>query len=661
MVSMSENLGHECDSECSHDEREWFYAIFASIGYGVISADLEGKVTFVNRVAETLTGWPHEEACGKSVEIVFRPCNEQIRESSDRPAAKVAREGGIVGLADHSVLIARDGTELPIEGIASAIQKNGKIARVDLVFRKSPDRSLTDEAERKNKELLQLIHKIGKIGHWEWNSLTDENKWSPEIEALYGLPPGGFEGGYQGWTKLLHPDDLGKAEADVRRALESGEYFTEFRVVWPDGSVHWLETRANVFKDGHDKPVRIMGVNMDVTERKRNEEELRQTQKELQQGLDQLADADRRKDEFLATLAHELRNPLAPIRHGLDLMQMARGDPSTVEMARQMIDRQFSQLVRLVDDLMDVSRISRGKIELRKEQVQLAGVIDGAVETSRPLIEQMGHQLTVTLPRSLVVIDADFTRLSQVFVNLLNNAAKYTPRCGHISLTAERQGSDLVVSVKDTGLGIAAAQLPCLFTMFSQLDHPSELSQGGLGVGLTLVKRLVEMHGGRIEARSEGIGKGSEFIVRLPIVVEAFTSQALDSAQEQSTEKSLLRILIVDDNEDGANSLSLMLKMGGNDTRAAYDGEQAVAAADEFRPNVILLDIGLPRLTGYEACRRIREQPWGKEMVIIAQTGWGQEDDRRRTHEAGFDYHMVKPLDRRALAKLLAGLRAAKT
>jgi len=370
-----------------------------------------------------------------------------------------------------------------------------------------------------------------------------------------------------------------------------------------------------------------------------------------------LSEVDRRKDEFLATLAHELRNPLAPIRNGLQLMKLAGGQAATVERARSMMERQLTQMVRLVDDLMDVSRISRGKLELRKERVPLAAVLNSAVETSRPLIEQMGHELTVTLPKQPLMVDADMTRLAQVFLNLLNNAAKYGDRGGHIQLNVERQGSDVVVTVKDTGIGIAADQLPRVFEMFTQVDRSLEKSHGGLGIGLTLAKRLVEMHGGTVEARSEGPGKGSEFIVRLPVVVEASRPQESGHEEEQLA-RSSLRILIVDDNRDGADSLAMMLRIMGNDTRTAYDGQEGADMAGEYRPDVLLLDIGLPRLNGYEACRRIREQSWGKGIVLIAVTGWGQDDDRRRSHEAGFDHHMVKPVDPQALMKMLAGLQS---
>ncbi len=367
--------------------------------------------------------------------------------------------------------------------------------------------------------------------------------------------------------------------------------------------------------------------------------------------------ADRRKDEFLATLAHELRNPLAPIRTGLQLLRLSGGDVVTGDKARTMMERQLGQMVRLVDDLMDVSRINQGKLELRKERIDLAAVLTSAVETSRPLVEQMGHHLEVVLPTQPIMVEADLTRLAQVFSNLLTNAAKYTERGGRLTLTAERRGGDVIVAVKDTGIGIAADQLPRIFEMFSQVKTALERSQGGLGIGLALVKRLVEMHGGRIEARSGGLGNGSEFVVTLPVVVEESRPQP-EAGDDGSDPKTSLRILVVDDNRDGADSLADMLGFMGGDTRTAYDGEEAVAAAVEFRPDVILLDIGLPKLNGYEACRRIRAQANGRKVVLIAQTGWGQIEDRQRTQEAGFDHHLVKPVGPAALMKLLAALSA---
>ena len=304
---------------------------------------------------------------------------------------------------------------------------------------------------------------------------------------------------------------------------------------------------------------------------------------------------------------------------------------------------------------MDVSRISSGKLQLRKERVPLTAVVNSAVEASRPLIEQMGHELTVTLPQQPLMVDADLTRLAQVFLNLLNNAAKYSHRGGHIRLSAESQGADVVVKVTDNGIGISSDQLPRIFEMFTQVDRSLAMSQGGLGIGLTLVKRLVELHGGRVEANSEGPGNGSEFVVRLPVVGDTSKPQESGGAADASG-GSTLRILVVDDNRDGADSLSEMLTRMGNETRTAYDGEEGVNVAGEFRPDVIVLDIGLPKLNGYEACRRIREQSGGKNVVMIAASGWGQPEDRRRAFAAGFDHHLVKPVDPQDLMKLLAGV-----
>jgi PAS domain S-box-containing protein len=514
------------------EQKERLRTTLASIGDAVITTDTEGRITNMNAVAESLTGWRNNEAAGMPLTQVFQIVNESTRRAVENPAIRALKEGMIVGLANHTILIAKDGTERPIDDSAAPIRcKQGEIVGGVLVFR-------------------------------------------------------------------------------------------------------------------------------DITERRRAEIDQLKAQEELRKLAAKLSDADRRKDEFLATLAHELRNPLAPIRNGLQIMRMSN-DGDAVEQARTMMERQLEQMIRLVDDLLDVSRISRGQLELRQEHLQLAAVLKSAVETSRPLIEEMGHELVVALPPQPIILHADLTRLAQVFLNLLNNAAKYTERGGHISLTAERQGSDVVVSVKDDGIGIASDQLSHVFEMFTQAERALERAQGGLGIGLTLVKRLVEMHGGRIEARSEGPGKGSEFVVRLPVVVEASMGQNGDE-KEAPPLKSSLRILVVDDNRDGADSLAMMLKIMGNETRTAYDGEEAFMAAVAFRPDVMLLDIGLPKLNGYEVCRRIREHSGGKEIVIIAQTGWGQDEDRQRTHDAGFDYHMVKPVDPRSLMKRLAELQAAK-
>jgi PAS domain S-box-containing protein len=368
-----------------------------------------------------------------------------------------------------------------------------------------------------------------------------------------------------------------------------------------------------------------------------------------------LKEEDRRKTEFLALLAHELRNPMAPLRNGLQVLRLASNNGPAAQEAQGMMERQLHHLVRLVDDLLDVSRISRGKIQLRKERLNVAEVIRSAVETCEPLIKKQEDELTVTLPEQPVYVDADSTRLTQAVCNLVSNAAKYSDRDSRIWLTVAREGEQAVIRVKDTGIGIPANMLPKVFDLFTQVDRSLEKAQGGLGVGLTIVKRLVELHGGTIEAHSEGYGKGSEFVVRLPAVAPAVQeSHEPDIAPPRRTVRH--RILVVDDNVDSASSLALLLQFMGNEVRTAYNGVDGVEMAKAFRPDVILLDIGMPKLNGYDACRRIRELPWGRKPAIVALTGWGQEEDIQRSQEAGFDHHLVKPIEPAALEKLLAEL-----
>jgi CheY-like chemotaxis protein len=381
---------------------------------------------------------------------------------------------------------------------------------------------------------------------------------------------------------------------------------------------------------------------VDVTDQHQAEEELRAS--------------DRRKDEFIALLAHELRNPLAPIRNGLQVMRMAR-DATVTAQARDMMDRQLSHMVRLIDDLLDISRINRNKMELRRVRVALSEVMASAVETAQPMIDEAGHELTVSLPQQPIYLDADLTRLAQVVSNLLTNSAKYTLHGGRIWLSAERQGPEVIVSVRDTGIGIPAASLETIFDMFSQVDRSIERSTGGLGIGLALVRGLVEMHGGSVKAFSEGEGKGSTFMVTLPILQEPPPNFKPTESGTATTEAKR-RVLIVDDNRDAANSLAMLLELMQNEVRTAQDGIEAVEQAEAFRPDLILMDVGMPRLNGLEATRQIRAQPWGKNRTIIALTGWGQEGDKESSRAAGCDGHLVKPVNFTDLQKLLRELPA---
>lgn len=664
-----------------------------------------------------------------------------------------------------------------------------------------------------SEERLRLALDAGQMGVWDWNVRTGELQWSESLEPLHGLDPGTFGGTFDHFQQLIHREDREAVNTAIRQALEiSGEFYVEFRNLRKNAGIHWIAGSGKVYPGDDGKPLRMIGIGLDVTQRKRAEQTARfladasaalavlvdfdstlqkvsslavpsfadwstvdlaeadgsvrrvsvshvdpakvqlaheihrrfppdpaapqgvwnilRTGKseiiseitdellvrsskddemlgiirelglrsyigvpltvrgktlgvitfinaesdhrydltdlavaedlasraaiaiENSQLYQELREADQRKDEFLATLAHELRNPLAPIRNGLQVMRLAGDVGEMVEEARSMMDRQVTQMVRLVDDLLDVSRITRNKLDLKKKRVTLETIIQSAVETSRPLIDEAGHTLTIHLPPTPIYLDADLTRLAQVFSNLLNNSAKYTEPGGRIVLTGELSGDEVAVRIRDNGLGIPAEALPQLFKLFSQVDCNMERAQGGLGIGLTLVQRLTQMHGGAVDARSDGPGQGSEFTVRLP-VLELTQSVATPPEQTSVLKKAQRRILVVDDNRDSAMSLGMMLKLMGNVIHTVHDGLAAVEAAEQFRPDMILLDIGLPKLNGYDACRRIREQPWSAGMEIVALTGWGQDEDRRRSKAAGFDHHMVKPIELATLEKLL--------
>ncbi|MGQ0592140.1 MAG: response regulator [Gammaproteobacteria bacterium] len=377
----------------------------------------------------------------------------------------------------------------------------------------------------------------------------------------------------------------------------------------------------------------------EITERRRAEEALRE--------------ADRHKDEFLAMLAHELRNPLAPIRNSVEVLQRLELEEPKLDWARTAIDRQVRQLTRLVDDLLDVSRISRGKISLQKAPIELTMIVERAIETSRPVIEARRHHLSVALPAEPMYLEGDLARLAQALGNVLHNAAKYTEEGGRIGLTAERTAGHVVLRVRDTGVGIPAAVLPYVFDLFTQGDRALDRAQGGLGIGLALVKKLVELHGGRVEASSPGPGQGSEFTLRLPTGTGP-PAAVTPSASEAAAPCGRLRILVVDDNTDSAESMAILLGLEGHETRTALDGPAALEAAEVFRPEVILLDIGLPGMDGYEVARRLRTELHMVETVLIAMTGYGHEQDRREAQAAGFNHHLVKPVDPVALQRILA-------
>ena len=400
----------------------------------------------------------------------------------------------------------------------------------------------------------------------------------------------------------------------------------------------------------HNARDRASAMRSDITELQRMEENLRRLASDL-------AEADRRKDRFLATLSHELRNPLAPIRNSLELMKRSPRDAAMIDLARAAMERQLVQMVRLVDDLLDVSRITRDKLELRREMVTLQSVLDNAVEAAQPCIAEHGHALSVSLPQAPVWLNVDPTRTAQVFSNLLNNAAKYTDDGGSLQLVARVEGEDAIVSVIDNGVGVPPQQVAQVLEMFGQVDGTLERSEGGLGIGLSLAKRLVEMHNGRIDLRPAPVGRGTEVEVRLTTVTAPLRhASTLPVVPAPPVEPHRCRVLVVDDNVDSAQTLGMMLDVLGHQTRLANDGMEAVRIAREFQPDLVLLDIGMPRLNGYEACRQIREQDWATAVTMVAVTGWGQDEDRRRSKDAGFDLHLVKPLDPLVVERMMREL-----
>jgi PAS domain S-box-containing protein len=758
------------------ERQEVFRVTLRSIGDAVITTGNDGCITYINKVAELLTGWSHQAALGQPLERVFHVVNEVTRQPVESPATRAIREGVVGGLANHTVLIKKDGTECPIDDSAAPIRnEHGHVSGCVLIFRdvaaqrlverdkanqfhtarllaaivessndaiisKSLDgiiQSWNSAAERlfgftaaqavgrhislvippdriAEEDLIIASLKAGKrIEHFETErmrgdgqritvSLTispikdesgnvigaskivrdvtdrkrvesDRQKFVTLIENssdfigmcdLNGVPffinHAGLEmvgldsiehAGRTAVQDFFFPEDQGMIMNEFfPSVLEKGHGEVEIRFRnFKTGEARWMAYKVLLLTDAANQPVAYATVSQDVTERKRLEDNLRRIAADL-------SETDRRKNEFLATLAHELRNPLAPMSNMLEVLKRADGDAEILKQARETIERQLGQMVRLVDDLLELNRITHDRLELRISEVELSSVIQQAVEVARPLIDSAGHTLSIDLPDEPIYLNADRARLAQVFGNLLNNSCKYTRPGGAISINAKRTDNHVIVTVTDNGAGIPRDQLDRIFDMFTQVDHTSERSQGGLGIGLTLVKRLTEMHGGSVEAKSAGEGKGSEFIVSLPVLSEpTFAARSVtESIPVSSAER---RILIVDDNKDSADSLAMLFEITGNKTYMAHDGVEAFEAIEKHRPDVVLLDIGLPKLNGYDVCRRVREQPWGKDIVVIALTGWGQEDDRRKSEEAGFNGHLVKPVDYDKLLELLSSLQ----
>lgn len=623
-----------------HDQRDWLLVTLSCIGDAVITTDCVGRVTFLNPVAESLTGWT-QAAVGEPLDGVIRLVNEESRNPVEIPTVAALTEGRTLKLASHSLLIAKDGTERPISDSAALIRNDrGEIGGLVLVFRDIAERRVAERALAKAlsyaDDIIETLREPFMVLDADLRVKTANRSFYEQFQVT------------QAETEERLVYDLGNGQWDIPglrtlldEVLSRNQSVHDYEVehAFPMLGKKTMLLNARPFPPDSKHPELILLAVEDVSA--------------LRERAEELAEINRNKDEFLATLAHELRNPLAPIGNAVQYLGMPGLTASDALSGREVIARQVSVMVRLIDDLLDMSRISRNTLDIRKARLELSTVLDVAVEASRSLIEEFGHTLTVSLPPRPIHLDADEVRLTQVFSNLLNNAAKYTKSGGHIQLTAIEDGSDAVISIRDDGIGIPHEMLARIFEMFTQVDRSLECSQGGLGIGLTLVRRLVDLHDGTIEARSDGPDQGSEFIVRLPLIIPPPADVPPPSAVARAPALCGIRILVVDDNQDSAVTLGMLLRLKGNEIRAAHDGLQALAIAETFRPELVLLDIGLPKLNGYDVARRIRAQEWGRKSILVALTGWGQDEDRRRSKEAGFDFHLVKPVDLAHLETLL--------
>ncbi len=613
--------------------------------------DLNHRFTYANDILLKMWGKTWEEAIGKTcLELGYEPWHAEMH---DREIEQViASKQPIRGEVPFTGTFGRriyDYIFVPIIGA------NGEVEAVAGTTRDVTERKLTEQALRESEEHLRYTVELNPQTPWTASADGNIESFSERWLDLTGLTEETALG--EGWINAPHPDDLSRMQAAWVQAIKTGEpYDIEHRIRLHDGSFRWMRSRAFPRRNQSGEIVRWYGTTEDIHEQKVAQEALKES--------------DRRKDEFLATLAHELRNPLAPIRSGLEIIRRVGEDKAKLEETLDIIERQTNQIVHLVDDLLDISRITQGKIKLRKERIELKTAIKIALETSHGLINEAANELTVSLPDKPIFIEADLTRIAQIFLNILNNAAKYSDPGGRISLTASVAKNEAVIRIKDTGLGIPPEMLSKIFDMFGQIETPDEQGRGGLGIGLSVVKKLVDMHGGRVEAFSEGSGKGSEFVVHLPLAAEQSESlpaqqpsktDILQTAQmkmpgngndihSQSVAKQQ-RILVVDDNTDAAEMLETLLSFEGHKLRTAFDGETGIQVAAEFHPHICLLDIGLPEMNGYELAVRLRELL--PQALLISVSGWGREEDRRRSREAGFDFHLVKPVEFDELLKLI--------
>jgi PAS domain S-box-containing protein len=619
-------------------------ATFDNAAVGIAHVGLNGRWLRVNDQLCAIVGYTREELLQLTFADITHP--DDIAANEAKARALIAGEIGTYSMEKR--YIRRSGETVWV-GLTVSLMRDQVDApdycisvMVDITARKAAELAVIEREERL-ATLANAMPQLVWIGRPD-GSLEYVNRRLCEYTGLSDADAKA----HGSWAHVIHPEDEHQSMAAWSRGTAKGEpYALEHRLRGHDGVYRWFLVRAQPERDSAGRILRWYGTCTDIDDAKRLEKHLLATEAALR-------DVDMRKDLFLATLSHELRNPLAPIRNAAQILGSPSLPPQRLQWAQNVIQRQVKHMAWLLDDLLDVARITRGKLELKKARVALTSIVDAAVEAARPLLDDKKHHLSVNLPSTAPILDADPLRLSQVLSNLLTNAAKYTDPGGHIEVSGHVEGSTVRLTVKDDGIGIPEESLHRIFDMFSQVDGRSAHSDGGLGIGLSLVKGLVDLHGGTTSAASAGRGRGSEFTVRLPLCAATPDGRPAAHAEAVQPAAAGRRVLIADDNKDAADSLAMLLEMDGHEVRVAHGGRAALALAQAFRPEVALLDIGMPDVSGYEVAATLRREPWGTGIHLVALTGWGQEGDRRRSQDAGFDRHLTKPIDPDALSAILS-------
>lgn len=632
----------------AQEQAETLRVTLTSIGDAVLATDMAGVIRQANPVALALLCGQPGDVLGKKLEDVFRIVNESTRQPVENPVRRVIAEGRIMGLANHTILIALDGSECPIDDSAAPIHdQQGRIIGAVMVFRDISERKQAEDRLSRSEALFRTLGEAVPDFLWMCDAQARPLYLNPAGQTYLGQPYNPDRAG--DFVRFLHPDDVPALNlAWVQGAKHRQAFLAECRIRCHDGTYLWFQCRAVPLLNDTGRIERWVGTMTDIHQRKVAEDSLR--------------DADRRKDEFLATLAHELRNPLGPLSSGVQLLKLRlsggtlehNGHDSDLAQLLGILERQLQQMVRLIDDLLEVSRITRGKIELRKEVVDLRSLVEAAIVAAKPDCEARQQQLEASIPPMPVWIDADPVRISQVMTNLLNNAQKFTEPGGriHVAVSAERDHA--TVAVSDSGVGIPPEMLSHVFEMFHQVDQSRTRQYGGLGIGLTLVKRFVELHGGSVEAHSAGVGQGSTFKFHLPHHAGSVTSPPSASPESLPPALRTRSVLVVDDTRASAYVLGKLLEALGQRVATYHDADTALQMARTLRPEIIFSDIAMPVVDGYEFARRIRRESTLQHVMLVALTGYGQECDRAASRDAGFDHHLVKPVSMTALREILS-------